>query len=77
MKLHTDALMVRKVRQMQALLERVREIYYEIEASDHPNAAAIACALDAECVPLAFATHVAHDYLVTPSQWTDDLERKV
>jgi hypothetical protein len=79
-KIRTDGDIVRKLRQLDNLLDKVRKIAQEIEDCAHPNAAAIFAALDAECVPLAWPSHVAHDCLEHPDRWetgAHDIRRKV
>lgn len=65
----TDDDVVRVLRQLDDLLDRVRGLKGEIEYSDHPKAAQIAAALDDECVPLAWPSHVAHPHLEHPDHW--------
>lgn len=65
----TDADIVRKLRTLDSLLERVRNIVNEIECCDHPKAVEIADALNEQCSTLAWPSHVAHSHLEYPERW--------
>ena len=67
--MRTDSDIVRKLRTLDALLEKVRAIVDEIADSEHPKAAEIASALNEQCAPLAWPSHVAHHHLEHPERW--------
>lgn len=67
--MRTDGDVVRKLRTLDALLERVRNICNEIAESEHPNAAKIAAVIDEQCVSLAWPSHIAHRHLEHPERW--------
>lgn len=64
-----DGDVIKLARRLDALLEKAREINETIRDSDHPNAEAIAEALDEQCVPLAWPTHVISVHLEHPDRY--------
>ena len=58
-----DGDLVRKLRQIDMYQEKVTELIYEIEESDHPHASEVAAELWQQCWFAASAQHVAREYL--------------
>ena len=59
----TDSDVIRLARRFDALMFKMREIIEALRDGDHPNAAAIADDLDAQCAIYAWPTHVISDHL--------------
>lgn len=69
-----DSELVRKLRQIDAYQQKVTDLIYEIEESDHPHASEVAAELWTQCWFAASAQHVAREFL-DRTIWT--LWRKV
>lgn len=65
----SDGDIIKLARRFDALTFKQREILDRIRESDHPNADALADALESECETLAWATHVIHDHLEHPDRY--------
>lgn len=64
----TDSEIVRKLKQLENYRQKISDIIYSIEESDHPKAAEIAEALHEQCWFPAWPEHVAIEYL-DPQKW--------
>jgi len=65
----TDGDVVDRLRQMDRLIERLRDILQGIADGGHPMAGKIVECVGQQCVPLAWATHVGHAHLEHPDRW--------
>lgn len=64
-----DSAIVERLRQIDRLQERLSEILYEIEESDHPRAAELSEALWEQCWFAASAQHIGIEY-INPAIWS-------
>ena len=58
-----DSELVRKLRQIDAYQQKVTDLIYEIEESDHPHATEVAAELWQQCWFAASAQYVAREFL--------------
>ena len=65
----TDGELVRLCRQIQRHNLAIFDLIQQVEESDHPNAAALAEDLWAQCWAPAWADHVVGHYLLKPERW--------
>jgi hypothetical protein len=65
----TDNDVIRLARRYDALMWKQRELISTIRESAHPNADAIADALEEQCEVLAWPTHVISDHLEHPEHF--------
>jgi hypothetical protein len=69
-KIKTDGDIVRIARQMQILLDGIKDLIEEIETSEHPNKEAILARLNDNYIPvIAWPEHVVHSQLEYPECW--------
>ena len=68
----SDGDIIKLARRFDALTFKQREILTRIRG--HPNADALADALESECETLAWATHVIHPHLEHPDRFETNAE---
>lgn len=64
-----DGSIIALARRYDALMWKQRKLINQIRESEHPNAEALASALEGECEIMAWPTHVIHLHLEHPDRY--------
>jgi myosin-crossreactive antigen len=68
----TDGYIVRLARRLERHRQAIDDVIAKIRSSDHPNAAALAEALEEQCWFPAWPEHVVRHHLCEPERWEAD-----